>query len=478
MAYIIYNDENGKENIPIDNNAEVKIGRSDKNNIIIYEDSSVSREHCILYFDFKNTCFFIKDLDSRNGTFVNSVILRDAELALSDCDRIFVGSTEFIFCNALPSPDNTTTSTSISKVTFPELARPEMEKNMQKLAQTSVLSKYPDDNKSLKDIPLGSDINGYEIIRVIGNGRFSTVYLAYQKSVERTVALKVFFMDRENAVARNSFMEEIQKIGKLQHPNIISHFDGGLLDNFCYLTMTYIPEGNFKDKIAKTFPMEEKDAIAIIKKIADALEYAFNDHGIIHFDLRPSNILFTDSNEPVITDVGLSSWLAKYYQINRRVILGNPAYMSPEQALDLAVDWTACMYSLGIIFYEALVGRPPFSADSAYKLVQKHKIEDVVFPKNIVISENVKNIILKMTAKKSSDRYCSWEYLTKSLKNALTGKSHPVSTANSGKKIKTPVNLLKSNLVHDRLKLPDRLKYEKLAMLSKTTFKKTDYLDK
>ncbi len=267
----------------------------------------------------------------------------------------------------------------------------------------------------------GTVISGYEIIRIIGSGQYSTVYLAFQKSVNRTVALKVFNRRYRSERALESFTKQIQIMGRLQHQNILPCFDGGTIEDLCYISMLYVSEGTLSDKIQNSAPLDEKYVLSIMKKCSDALSYALDEHGIIHLDIRPKNILFSDSGESMVSELGLSSWFTWAYQMNRNNYLGNPSYTSPEQSLDQSLDWKADQYTLGIIFYECFAGKVPFQADNAYNLIAKHRTEPIVFPGQISISDETKSIILQMTAKNPGDRFSSWPAISNAVETALKG---------------------------------------------------------
>ncbi len=458
MAYLIYKNDARQEYVSLENYNVFRIGRTSINEMTIMDDKSVSREHCQIYKE-ENNNFILRDLESRNGTYLNGVKISNVEVELHAGDRIIIGSAELIFSLSDPQFENTTTTSGISKI---ELSHAVGQNDEENLVQTAKISKYPDPSEGKRHskqtlltsdtLAPGININGYEIIRIIGAGQYSTVYLAFQKSVNRTIAFKVFNKNFRSEQAVNSFLKQIQIIGRLQHPNILPCFDAGVSDDLCYLSMLYVSEGTLANKIVNSFPLEEKYLLSVIKKCAEALNYTIEEHGLIHLDLRPKNILFTDSGEPVITEMGLSSWFSWAYQMNRQNYLGNPSYTSPEQALDQSLDWRADQYTLGIILYECLTGKVPFQADNAYNLISKHKNEEIVFPKQYAISDLVKKIVLKMTAKKAVERYNSWDDLIKDIDSATSGEKTkaPASPTTAGKpfpfkKSQTPLSLKQSS---------------------------------
>ncbi len=460
MPYLIYNDGTTQEAVLLDSYPVFRIGRTSNNEMTILEDPSVSREHCQIIRQ-ENGSFIIRDLESRNGTYINDGKIASDPVILNDGDKITVGSkTELIYCFEIDSYANTETK-GIAKVELPSMIS---EASEEELVQTSVLKKIGSIDKekalykSMPDSALiapGSIICGHEISKSLGRGQFATVYVAFQKSVGRTVSLKMFNNDYKNQEALSLFQKHIPLVGRLQHPNIIQSFDSGLWQNHPFITMTYIPDSSLSDKIAKSFPLDELFVLQIIRKVAAALKYALDEHGIIHLNLNSKNILFTDSDEPVVADLGISTWLALSYQTNRRSFLGNPAYMSPEQALDQLMDWRADLYSLGIVFYECLAGRPPFSADSTYNLITKHRTEEITFPKQLIVSQEIKNIIQTMTAKQPQDRYRNWELFIKAVDGAIAsiGRSlHTPGPAAVPRPVPPPPSLIKKGAPPLKLK--------------------------
>ena len=233
MAFLIYSSDDQQEIVSLDDYNRFKIGRTNNNEMTIGDDKSVSREHCEIFRDESRGRYVLKDLESRNGTFLNGSKVSNTEVELKNGDRIMVGAAELVFTMNNPEYDDTTTTSSISKIEISQIRNRDDE---EELIQTARMRKYTELNDDKKPPPLelsspdaispGTDINGYEIIRVIGSGQYSTVYLAFQKSVNRTVAFKVFNNNYLSKQAPESFLKQIQIIGRLQHPNLLQYFDG------------------------------------------------------------------------------------------------------------------------------------------------------------------------------------------------------------------------------------------------------------
>ncbi|OGV57206.1 MAG: hypothetical protein A2X45_12945 [Lentisphaerae bacterium GWF2_50_93] len=434
MAYLIFNDQGGRETIPVDENSEFHMGRTNDNDLTILDDPLVSRQHCRIYLHPDENKFVLGDLNSSNGTVINEETLSGEEAFLTDGDRIKVGNAEFIFC--IENPERyQTTSTSIIK--FGKIKQGGGEPVEDSVSQTHDTVKFrrielPDKKdgpvislaklESASSLTSGMEINGYKIVRTISSNERNTIYLAFQDSVKRTVVLKIFSL-RSDFEAKLSFRELVQKVGRLSSPNIIHHFDCGTFDDFCYMVLGYMSEGSLEERLSRYAPFTEKESLAMIKKVASGLNYAMTEHLLIHLNLKPENILFADSNEPVISGIGMSPWIARYFQHKRTYIFASPIYMAPEQALDHKADWRSDLYSLGIILYEMLTGKIPFTAQDEQTMINKHISEKIIFPPNL--SKEAVNIIRTMTAKDPEERFASWDAFIKAISSVMDSKSKP-----------------------------------------------------
>jgi len=431
MAYLVFQDQAGKETIPVSENGEFHLGRTNDNDVTILDDPLVSRKHCMIYLHPDENKFILRDLNSSNGTSINEETLSGEEAFLSDGDRIKVGGAEFIFC--IENPERyQTTSTSIIKFGKIKQGQEVLENTISQTHDTVKFKRLEMPQKSdgpvitlakldsSSSLTPGMEINNYKIVRTISTSDKATVYLAFQESVKRTVTLKIFSL-KADFESKLSFRELVQKVGRLNHSNIIHHFDCGTFDDFCYLVLAFMSEGSLEEKLSRYAPFNERESLTMIKKIASGLSYAMTEHLLIHLNLKPENILFADSEEPVISGIGLSPWVAKYFQHKRTYIYSSPIYMSPEQALDHKADWRSDLYSLGIILYEMLTGRIPFTAQDEQTLINKHITEKIIFPPNL--SKEVVNIIRTMTAKDPEERFASWDAFIKAINSVLESKA-------------------------------------------------------
>ncbi|MCC7532113.1 MAG: protein kinase [Candidatus Melainabacteria bacterium] len=264
-----------------------------------------------------------------------------------------------------------------------ELARSgDFGKNQAEPRKPTQLAESFDDSNALFHNLIGKKIEGkYEVQSILGEGGMAIVYKAYHTKMERLVVIKVmqgWLLSNKNAVER--FERESKMTAKLAHPNIVTVFDYGVLNQKePYLVMEYIKGESLGDKIARQGALPFATAAGIIIQICRGLQEAHNV-GIIHRDLKPDNILLQDrSDRPdwvKIVDFGISHLV----QGNKRLtktgkMVGTPEYIAPEQLKDKPLDIRTDLYALGIILYETLTGRVPFEGESAEAILMKHLLE-------------------------------------------------------------------------------------------------------
>jgi serine/threonine protein kinase len=212
---------------------------------------------------------------------------------------------------------------------------------------------------------LGKDFGPYRVVEKIAEGGMAVVYKGYQESLNRYVALKVLrkeLTSDRKFIAR--FRREALAVAKLSHPNILHIHDANLAHGRYYIAMEYVDGGSLKDLLAQG-PLPIGNAIDIAIQLADALDYAHRE-GLIHRDVKPANVLLTRSGRPKLADFGIVQALHERSALTMPGSSpGTPMYMSPEQAGGQSTDSRTDIYSLGIVLYEMLAGRPPFNPPSA-----------------------------------------------------------------------------------------------------------------
>lgn len=273
---------------------------------------------------------------------------------------------------------------------------------------------------------VGHTLGQYQMIERIGRGGMAIVYRAYQPPLDRYVAVKVlpaYLAHDPNFATR--FQREAKAIAKLNHPHILSVHDFGQEGELNYIVMRYVEGGTLKEMLGQ--PLALNQVVDIIAQIGDALDYA-HQQGIIHRDIKPTNVLMDRGRWALLSDFGLAKMTADTAQITRTGMgMGTPAYMSPEQAQGQEVDERSDIYSLGIMLFEMLTGQVPFDADTPLAVLVKHLSAPLPMPRkmNPNIPEPIEQVILKATAKASEDRYQRVSEMMDALRWAAAEKGLP-----------------------------------------------------
>lgn len=273
----------------------------------------------------------------------------------------------------------------------------------------------------------------YEILEEVARGGMGVVYRARQRSLNRTVALKVLLGGLfAGEAGRRRMQSEAELAARLRHPNIVPVFDTGLLDGQPFYSMAFVA-GRTLAEVVQHGPLAPTRAARYLARIAEAVQYAHGE-GVLHRDLKPSNVLIDASDEPHITDFGLAKALDAAPQTLTGGVLGSPAYMPPEQALGRVAEVTARsdVYSLGAILYELLTGRPPFQGTNLAAVIAQVKDADPVAPRrlNPGIPADLETICLKCLEKQPARRYDSAGELAGDLQRFLRGEpvhARPIS---------------------------------------------------
>jgi len=273
----------------------------------------------------------------------------------------------------------------------------------------------------------GMKLGDFIVEKQLGVGGMGEVWLAKQEKLDRHVALKILspkYTSNRDFVER--FLNEVRNTAKLEHPNIVTAFHAGVENNIYYMAISYIRGETVFDKIKDGIPLSEKDSLEIIKSIASALDYAWNEYRILHRDIKPSNIMIDKNFTAKLMDMGISKKLDEESSLTMAgMMIGTPYYVSPEQALGVKdLDFRSDIYSLGATLYHMVTGTVPYDADTAMGIVTKHLSEPLPDPKsyNPLISEQTVSLIKIMMAKDKNDRPASWKALIVDIERVLDGQ--------------------------------------------------------
>lgn len=278
----------------------------------------------------------------------------------------------------------------------------------------------------MSDPLIGRQVNNFVIRERLGQGGMASVYLAYQPSVNREVALKIITLSTgpsERDEFRLRFAQEAQVIAGLEHAHILPVYDYGIYDNqIAYIAMRLLRGGTLADLLVDE-PLDFDRAAEIFSQIALGLSYAHRK-GVIHRDLKPSNILFDESGFAYLSDFGLAKMMENSLGLTKSdAIVGTPMYMSPEQLRGTALDIRSDIYSLGCVLYHMLVGHQPFadSATGIVSIIYQQLEKDPTSPRelNPEIPPAVEQVVMKALSKDREARYATAEEMASALNKAL-----------------------------------------------------------
>ena len=249
--------------------------------------------------------------------------------------------------------------------------------------------------------------NYYHKYEQIGKGAYSTVYKAYHNDLSKIFAVKEINISiHKKNIER--FREEIFLMNKFDHQNILKLYETIEDDNYIYLILEYCENGDLKNFLNKR-PMKEKNVRKFMKQIVSGLQY-LNNKNVYHRDLKPQNILLTKDYTIKISDFGLAKTCESDTLLD--TICGSPMYMAPEIMKYKKYDTKADLWSLGVIFYQMLTGKTPYTARSHSELMNNIENQEIVFPKCIRVTKEGLDLLLKLLQKKSDERM-TWDELFK-----------------------------------------------------------------
>jgi TolB-like protein/Tfp pilus assembly protein PilF len=291
-----------------------------------------------------------------------------------------------------------------------------------------------DSKEAARAATMLGELGDYELLEEIGRGGQGVVFRARQKRLNRTVALKVISLGQWASKAHlKRFRREAEAAASLDHPCIVPIYEVDERDGSCYFSMKFV-EGGQLDEVTRREPMPIRRAVELIAKVARTVHYA-HEHGILHRDIKPGNILLDAKGEPHLTDFGLARLVESESSVTHTLdILGTPSYMAPEQAVgnNTAVSNATDVYGIGAVLYQLLTGHPPFAGGATYETIRLLLDTEPRQPRllNPKIDRDLSTICLKCLEKDPKRRYSSALALAEDLERWL--KHEPIVARHTG----------------------------------------------
>ena len=300
--------------------------------------------------------------------------------------------------------------------------------------KASKQKKQPESKTAVRAAKILGELGDYELLEEVGRGGQGVVFRARQKSLNRIVALKVIGLGQWATKAHlKRFRLEAEAAASLDHPCIVPIYEVGERDGQCYFSMKFV-EGGQLDEVVKDAPMSIRQAVELIAKVARTVHYA-HEHGILHRDIKPGNILLDEKGEPHLTDFGLARLVESESTITRTLeVLGTPSYMAPEQAAGNNAELTNAtdVYGLGAVLYQLLTGHPPFAGGTTYETIKLLLETEPRLPRlwNAKVDRDISTICLKCLEKDPQRRYSSALALAEDLERWL--RHEPIQARRTG----------------------------------------------
>lgn len=266
----------------------------------------------------------------------------------------------------------------------------------------------------------GRTLDNYHVLEKVGQGGMTSVYKALDLRRSQLVALKVLSpFIAQDPIFRARFEREIEVLLRLRHENIVPILDYGKEDPYAFIVMPFFPEGTLQDRLRRE-QISAYEARELVNDVSGALAFA-HDQGVIHRDVKPSNILHTEEGQGLLSDFGFAHVRELSHSLTGSALIGTPAYMSPEQCRGDTIDERTDQYSLGIVLYQLCTGQLPFDAETPMALAVQHINQPLIHPRrlNPELPEPVSNVLLKALSKHPDRRFKSIEAMNAAFQDAM-----------------------------------------------------------
>ena len=267
---------------------------------------------------------------------------------------------------------------------------------------------------------IGKTLGHYRILEVVGQGGMATVYKAEDLRDEKIAAVKVMlpYLSRDEGLKKR-FRQEAKMLSRIKHPNIVPIIDYGEENGHLYYVLPYMPLGALSDRLTNG-PISIEETAQIVSQTSAALQHA-HDKGVVHRDVKPSNILLDEHGNAQLADFGFAYWSETALSLTGSGLVGTPGYMSPEQCLGEGVTELSDQYSLGVVLYRLVVGRIPFEGETPLAIALKHINEPLPLPREVNhgVPAPLENVLITVLDKNPKNRYGSIAIFNDALQDAI-----------------------------------------------------------
>lgn len=282
-----------------------------------------------------------------------------------------------------------------------------------------------------------SHLGRYEIISELGQGAMGLVYKARDPLIDRIVAIKTINLNQaldEREEYEGRFYQEARAAGRLSHQNIVTIYDVGKSGDVAYIAMEFLQGRELRDVLNEKPMLPVDQVLDIVVQVAQGLSYA-HEHGIVHRDVKPSNIMIGSDGHVKITDFGIARMASAAVRTQTGMVLGSPKYMSPEQVMGKLADQRSDIFSLGIMLYEMLTGRAPFVGENVNAIMYQtlNAVPPAPSSLNPAVPEMLNFIVAKALAKKLDDRYQSVREMADDLRTCRNNLARAFGTTAAAK---------------------------------------------
>jgi serine/threonine protein kinase len=287
-----------------------------------------------------------------------------------------------------------------------------------------------------------SHLGRYEIVGELGQGAMGVVYKAKDPLIDREVAIKTINLDQameEREEYEQRFYQEARAAGRLSHHNIVTIFDVGKSGDTAYIAMEFLQGRELRDVLNEKSVLPIGQVLDIVAQVAEGLAFA-HEHGIVHRDVKPSNIMIQKDGHVKITDFGIARMASAAVRTQTGMVLGSPKYMSPEQVMGKLTDQRSDIFSLGVMLYEMLTGRPPFSGENVNAIMYQTLNASPPQPSsmNPVVPDMLNFIVAKALAKKMDERYQNAAEFAEDLRACRDSLPHEAPAAIASTRLQPP----------------------------------------